>query len=305
MKECFRDKAFSSSKLDRIELINEIIEDYAAQDLALTLRQLYYQLVSRDVIPNQEREYKNLGKLLSDARLAGLVDWDAIEDRVRRPVQWAEFDEVQDCVDDAVRHFRLPRWNGQEEYVELWVEKDALANVLQPIAAKWHVTMMVNRGYSSQSAMYAAAQRFINGTNQSWHDDARTVANADRRGTLLYLGDHDPSGEDMVRDVKDRLEMLGVYGLGVHKLALTMEQVQHFNPPPNPAKLSDSRASGYVAKHGSSSWEVDALPPRELTRIIEEAIKGCVDVDLMNKIIAEEDRQKAALKKAMKSMEKK
>lgn len=158
-KECFRDKAFSSSKLDRIELINEIIEDYAAQDLALTLRQLYYQLVSRDVIPNQEREYKNLGKLLSDARLAGLVDWDAIEDRVRRPVQWAEFDEVQDCVDDAVRHFRLPRWNGQEEYVELWVEKDALANVLQPIAAKWHVTMMVNRGRERGSPRHAPVPR--------------------------------------------------------------------------------------------------------------------------------------------------
>ena len=127
-----------------------IIEEYAKQNLRLTLRQLYYQLVSRDVIPNNERSYKNLGTVLSKARLAGYVDWDAIEDRGRQPNQPQEWDDVQGLVESALRAYRLPRWRGQDRYCELWVEKEALAGVLEPMARKYHVTLMVNKGYSSQ-----------------------------------------------------------------------------------------------------------------------------------------------------------
>lgn len=201
MKQQFREIKFRAESLERIDLCNEIIDDYLGQGLRLTLRQLYYQLVSRDVIPNSEKSYKSLGGLVSDARLAGLMDWSAIEDRVRQPKRASEFNNLEELVQAALRSYRLPRWKGQAAYVELWVEKDALAGVLWPIAHEYHVVLMVNRGYSSQSAMYESAERY----KDSWLDDG------DRELVLLYLGDHDPSGEDMVRDVKDRLEMFGAH----------------------------------------------------------------------------------------------
>lgn len=147
MKRRFKDINFRSASLDTIEKANEIIKDYAGQGLKLTLRQLYYQFVSKNLLPNTERSYKNLGSLINDGRMAGLVDWDAIEDRIREPVIQSEWSSLESLAASAVRAYRLPRWDGQENYVELWVEKSALAGVLEPLASEFHVTLMVNRGY--------------------------------------------------------------------------------------------------------------------------------------------------------------
>ena len=168
-----------------------------------------------------------------------------------------EFSDIKELINVALKSYRLPRWTGQEHYIELWVEKDALSGVLAPIAAKYHITLMVNRGYSSQSAMYEAGIRFC--------EHQENIC------TLFYLGDHDPSGEDMVRDIQDRLTMFGA-NLVVKKIAITMDQVRQYNPPPNPAKQTDTRAAAYIAKYGDSSWEVDALPPDVLHKLIEKAI---------------------------------
>lgn len=286
MKTCYKTCNFQQSSLERIRLCNTIVADYQRQGLRLTLRQLYYQLVSRNVVPNTEKSYKSLGKLVSDARLAGLVDWDAIEDRNRSPVVWAEYENVRELVESMLHRWRMPRWEGQENYVELWVEKAALAGVLRPLASEYHVTLMVNRGYSSQSAMYESAQRFLRKTQDG------------QKPILFYLGDHDPSGEDMVRDIGDRLYTFGVPA-DVRKLALTMEQVRHYNPPPNPAKMSDSRASKYVAEHGHNSWEVDALNPETLAGIIRTNLDRVIDRDLMDEVIAKEEREEKKLKRAV------
>jgi hypothetical protein len=291
MKETFVEKAFGEKRRKTIETANRIIAEYQAAGYRLTLRQLYYQFVSKDLIPNSERSYKNLGTAISDGRLAGLIDWDAIEDRVRVPKVPNEFEDVEDLVRAAISSYRLPRWNGQKNYVELWIEKDALAGVLQPLASQHHVTLMVNRGYSSQSAMYESAQRFIQAGRK--HNNRH----------LLYLGDHDPSGEDMVRDVADRLSMFGAT-VNVEKLALTRDQVDQYDPPPNPAKTTDSRASDYVAKHGNSSWEVDALPPEVLSQVINDAIGALVDQSKMDKIKKREELDKKALKTAAKKIKK-
>ncbi len=285
MLEQFKEINFNHDKTEQISLANEIIENYRAQGLKLTLRQLYYQFVTRSAILNQERSYKNLGKLISDARLAGLIDWDAIEDRVRIPKLPREYDDLRQLVKAALYSYRLPRWEGQENYVELWVEKDALSGVLAPLAEEYHVTLMVNRGYSSSSAMYEAGKRFI-----KKYDEGNDCH-------LLYLGDHDPSGEDMVRDIADRLSIFGAV-LSVEKIALTMAQVEEYNPPPNPAKLSDTRASGYIAKHGDKSWEVDALPPEVLHELIEREISDLVDMDKMEDVKAQEETDKKMLVKA-------
>lgn len=296
--ELFVQKQFRGESLALIEQCNSIIEGYLDQGLRLTLRQLYYQCVVRNLFPNEEKSYKNLGSLLNDARLAGKVDWDAIEDRVRKPRKASEWDNIADLVESALYAYRRPRWADQPIYVELWVEKDALAGVLSPIANEYHVTLMVNRGYSSASAMYEASKRFMHGRNQAeseFYDPLRR----ERPAILFYLGDHDPSGEDMVRDVRDRLERFGVQDLTVQKIALTMAQVEEFQPPPNPAKMSDSRARAYVAKHGRVSWEVDALPPEELQRIIRRELDGVVDMTAMEAVKATEEKDKERLRVAV------
>lgn len=300
MKEKFQDINFKLESLTRIRHCNAIIDQYQKQGLKLTLRQLFYQLVVTNAITNSERSYQNLSSLVTNARMSGLMDWEAIEDRVRQPQVPSEFEDLDELVEAALHTYRLPRWKGQDNYVELWVEKDALAGVLRPIAKKFHITMMVNRGYSSASAMYESADRF--------HRGAHASLPCPKEMHLLYLGDHDPSGEDMVRDVRDRLRTLGaeqVAVLHVLKIALTMTQVTKYKPPPNPAKISDPRAEGYIKLHGNNSWEVDALPPNILTSIITKEIENLVDMDMMNEIIEEEKRDKKLLTKAVASLRKK
>ena len=315
----YRATNFRADSLERIRRINAILDEYDGQ--RLTARQVYYQFVARGWLENTPRSYQNLTSLLTDARYAGLVSWSAIEDRGREPDSPSEWNSIGEIARAAARGFRLPRWRGQDHYVELWVEKQALAGVLEPIASRNHVTLMVNKGYSSASAMKAAADRIIDACGWqieivcdhcgAFADDqcdgrcgacegkvspiARRTDDGDVLPIVLYLGDHDPSGEDMVRDIRDRLVEFGCDGIDVRKLALTMAQIRTFNPPPNPAKITDSRAAGYIARHGDQSWELDALPPRELNRLVQAAISEIVDAEKMALVIVEEDRQRATL----------
>jgi hypothetical protein len=315
MREIY--ERYSPTKATRalLHVIIGIIDSYAEQNLRLTLRQLYYQLVARDLIPNTENSYKRIGEIVSRARRGGWIRWDAVEDRVRRPQQPPQYDDLNQLLDAALYSYRLPRLVGQDAYVELWVEKDALAGVLAPIAREYHITLMVNRGYSSTSAMKEAGTRVRESCDAIGADSA----------VILYLGDHDPSGEDMVRDIDERLyeyvnngwlidddfeqetaeeRKLRLPGLKVRveKLALTMSQIEQYDPPPNPAKLTDSRAAKYVEQHGDSSWEVDALPPQVLRSLIEDRLDELIDDTLVQKVIRKEEKDKKLLIKAVESI---
>lgn len=332
--EKIRDTNFRPDSLARIRQLASIVKEYQQQGLRLTARQLYYQCVSRDLCANTPAEYKKLTALLTDARYAGMIDWDAIEDRGREPSTPSEWDNPEQLVESALRAYRLPRWEGQPTYVELWVEKQALAGVLAPIAREYHATLMVNKGYSSASAMKESADRIkkANVLNQEEADTLTTEFNEQkkrlehsdpekwekvsdrlvdawklrvRKAIVLYLGDHDPSGEDMVRDIKDRLKEFGVLRLEVEKIGLTIAQVKQYNPPPNPAKITDSRAKAYIEKFGHSSWEVDALPPQVLTRLIRAAFDRHIDKGKMNEIKKREETDKELLRKAVTGMMKK
>lgn len=288
MKKTYKPWKPKPASLQRVQDCNTVISSYLAQGYRLTLRQLYYQLVSKNIIANTEKEYRALSSLLSRARLAGLVDWDAIEDRVRQPWQPLEYESLEAMIEDACRTHRLPRWHGQLVYAELWVEKDALAGVLQPLAYEYHTTLMVNRGYSSQSAMKASADRINDNMERFGAQGA----------VIFYLGDLDPSGEDMVRDIQDRMAMFQCPAQ-VIKVALTAAQVKQHKPPPNPAKLTDSRAADYVAKHGYSSWEVDALQPNTLHALIRAGFDAVIDQPMMDMVIEEEERDKQAVQDAL------
>lgn len=284
MKEKFQDLHLSLSNIRKLEIINEIIEDYASQGYRMSLRQLYYQLVSSAIIPNTKSEYSRLSNLIVAGRMAGIVDWDSIVDRLRQPQlpYWAI--DIPDALNDLIEgRYRVNRQWGQGNYIEVWVEKDALSEVLLPITEKYHVNLLVNRGYSSASALHDAAERF------------KIYEKHGIKVRIIQIGDHDPSGIDMDRDNRDRLVAFGVNPY-IQRVALTDEQIEQYNPPPNPAKITDPRASKYIAKYGEISWEVDALHPSVLNDLVTDAIKSLIDLKQFEKMLEQEGTDIARLK---------
>ena len=257
-------KRFSDSSLLTIEQANEIIAEYEGQGFVLTLRQLYYQFVARDLVPNTMRSYKRLGSLVNDARLAGLIDWYAIEDRTRNLRGNAHWNSPQDILRTCASQYRVNLWEGQDSYVEVWIEKDALVGVIERVCESLDVPYFSCRGYTSQSEMWGAAQRLV----EKEEEGKETV--------IVHLGDHDPSGIDMSRDIEDRLELFGSTAQ-VQRVALNRDQIEEYGPPPNPAKTTDSRYAGYIAQHGTESWELDALDPTTLSGIAEEAVRSYIE----------------------------
>lgn len=349
-KEQYRVVNFREDTRDIIEKMNDVLSEYNGQKLSA--RQVYYRFIGGNLLPdswidveynrkkglpddtkNTEKNYKRLLGILADARYAGLVDWDAIEDRGREPKVPNEWSSLDELIDAALDQFRLPRRADQPRHVEVWVEKDALAGVLGPIARRNHVSLTVNKGYSSASAMKAAADRMltalgvarvdvrcencgtgyenrnrngkcegcdaVSGPDYRYFDADDNDVYPDKEVVVLYLGDHDPSGEDMVRDVRDRLVEFGVPNLRVEKVGITMEQIRRFDPPPNPAKINDPRAKAYIEKFGDRSWELDALPPRELNRIVEQAINKFTDRKLLDAAITREDAERTRVRAAI------
>lgn len=280
------DTKFSKSSLDIIEKANQIIEEYAAQGFDLTLRQLYYQFVSRDLIPNKQSEYKRLGNIINDARLAGLIDWSRITDRTRNLRGLSHWDNPGDIIKSAAHSFQIDKWAYQHFRVEVWIEKDALVGVIEGICNDLDINYFSCRGYTSQSEMWAAAQRIIRHHNRG------------QKTIILHFGDHDPSGIDMSRDITERLELFTNGGFEVHRLALNMNQIDEYSPPPNPAKTTDSRCEGYIRNYGYQSWELDALEPRVISNLIRDAVFEYRDIDLWERDCTRENQEIESLKKA-------
>lgn len=265
-KIVYQEIAFKPSSLALVHKCNEVIAEYTAQGFVLTLRQLYYQMVSRDIIPNRVTEYKRLGSIVNDARLAGLIDWNAIEDRTRNLRDLAHWTEPSDIIESCAAQFRIDRWAGQSHRVEVWIEKDALVGVIEGVCREWDVPFFSCRGYTSQSEMWGAAQRL------------RAHLRAGQTPVILHLGDHDPSGIDMTRDISDRLTLFAGQRIEIKRLALNMAQVEQYDPPPNPAKTTDSRYASYANIHGDESWELDALEPRVIADLIRTNITQLLDL---------------------------
>lgn len=285
MIEKIRDTIFRSKNAILLEKIKAILSNFKQHNIRITLRQAYYQLVSQGLIQNKSSEYQKLSALLTNARYSGEVDWNAIEDRVRVPRIPNTFEDTEDLIDIAIESYELDRWAGQDYYVELWVEKDAISSVISPITTQFQVPVVINRGYSSASSMYESAKRFQ-------RQDGKNLI-------LLYLGDFDPSGLDMDRDIKTRLAEFGV-DVKVVRIGLTSGQIKQYSPPPNPAKLKDPRAKWYIQQYGKTSWEVDALDPIVLQKLIQDSILQYLDLAKYEAVIRKEKRDIARLKKAVK-----
>lgn len=274
---CYRPHRFNSAALDTVEKANGIIEEMQAQGYTLTLRQLYYQFVQRNWIANEEREYKRLGRLVTHARESGVMDWYAIEDRGRGAYGANPEEDPAEVLNGVEEGLKFDQWERQDNYVEVWVEKQALEGVISRPCDRRDVTYMACKGYLSASEAWRAGLRFADALR-----DGKTA-------TLIHLADHDPSGLNMTDDNRSRLRLFAEdRGIEVRRIALNMDQVEQYGPPPNPAKESDSRAAAYVREYGHNSWELDALEPSVLDELIGGVIDEYRDMDVWRQVKEEE-----------------
>ena len=321
---CYIPKKFSEEHTEVIRIANSICTEYAEQELVLTLRQIYYQFVARGFLPNSQKEYKRLGGILGDARMAGELDWDYMVDRTRNVVKQPYWDDPADMMAQAAKQFAKDMWKGQRVRCEVWLEKDAAIGVVESVCNRNQVPYFSCRGYTSQSEMWEGAQRI------RYH-----IENGDRV-VILHVGDHDPSGLDMTRDITDRLRLFvtkdwamgwgsdlprpltvaaikhhmraAMWNTGgditvrqdpweIKRIALNRDQIEQYNPPPNPAKVTDSRFTSYMEETGlDESWELDALDPVVLQELIQDEIDLVRNTDLWEETERQQEREQDQMK---------
>jgi hypothetical protein len=340
-------KVWTENKATILQAIVKVCEDYDSQGYRMTLRQLYYQLVAKDLIPNHDKVYKKLSGLKDDCVYSGLVDWSIFEDRGRIPRRAYFENDVIGALGRTVDQYKLNRQLDQPKHIEVWTEKDAISDILSRVTNPMTIHLVVNKGYSSSTAMYAAYQRFI-----------RQIEN-NKKIVILYFGDHDPSGLDMIRDIKERIlffmengsqkdglqELMNEWELSeegqefidmhdedfeyrkfykddegiessytdldkmffehhfeIKPIGLTMDQIEEFNPPHNPAKITDPRAKEYVKKFGQKSWEVDALQPAVMTEIVSDAINEDLDQEIYDSTLEIEKKDQNEIKNIIENL---
>lgn len=256
-----------------IETARAILAEYNP----MTVRQVYYQLVSRQVIENNRSQYQAVSNALVDARKEGVIPWEWIEDRLRRPRTVGMWDDLADFAKTAVSAYRRDVWESQSAYIEFWLEKDALSGIFEELLEPYGVTLNVGRGYDGWDSIHNAAERFGDGEGE----------------TILYFGDFDPSGEDMVRSLIERLEFFGSCPQ-VIKCALNLDDIKRYNLPPDFTKQTDSRRAAFVAKYGDLSVELDALPPDVLRARITAELEGRMDLDALKQVrdLEREEKQR-------------
>lgn len=286
MLETFTPKRFSADHRAIIDQAASICADYRRQGLTVTLRQVYYQFVARDLLPNTVQSYKRLGGILNDARMAGELDWSYMEDRGRNVRGgFSGYDDPGDYISGVAAGYVEALWAGQTYLPEVWVEKEALVSIIAQGCAPTRVPYPACKGYMSQSEMYVAAKRM-----QRRRRDGFVPL-------VIHLGDHDPSGLDMTRDIQDRLTLMSYGDVEVVRVALTMEQIEDQQPPPNPAKQTDARFRRYVEETGlDDSWELDALDPTYLRDLVSSTIEQYLDRDTFDDAVAHETQQRQTIR---------
>lgn len=300
---CYKKHRFEPGTREIIEKANEFIEEYQRMGYVLTLRQLYYRFIAKDAFPdtwidrmyniregldpdtkNTLKNYKRLGSMINHGRENGDISWTAFEDRHRTLYGTNPVEDPDDVVEDIEQRLILDCWKDQPTYLEVYVEKDALGPIVARPANKWRAPHMACKGYLSASQAWRAGLRF------------KQAMDLGKRGILIHVGDHDPSGKDMTRDNWDRLNMFAEQDIEVNRVALNMDQILARNPPPNPAKVTDSRFVNYVREFGDRCWELDALEPQELDDVISTAVESYVDKKLWDATIKREQVERGKIK---------
>jgi hypothetical protein len=266
-----------TSKL--IKMAAEILRQYHP----MTVRQVYYQLVSRQVIENSRSAHQSVSKALVAARREGLIPWAHIEDRLRRPRCAPMWSGLPDFAVTAAGWYRRDVWETQPARIEVWLEKDALSGIFEDELDGYGVTLNVGRGFDGWDSIHNAASRLGDG-------DA-----------ILYFGDFDPSGEDMVRSLRERLDDQGARP-EIVKCALTIGDIEAYGLPADFTKASDTRSAAFVAKWGDVSVELDALPIEVLRERIVGEVEQRMDLTALEIVRAAEDEERRHLVQALQAI---
>jgi hypothetical protein len=282
------------------EIVEASIQIFQQYDTAITLRQLYYRLVSKLLIPNTVNSYKRLSRLMVRAREVGDVPINCLEDRSRRVLGRGDigYNSAEDylkqkleSLQDSWKSFTMPMWDDQPRNVLISLEKDALSRLVSRIANRYSVKTFPTRGYPSFSYV---------------QDMSHYVSNkmGEKHTIILYFGDFDPSGVDIERDLTDRLEKYGATDFSVKRIALTADQIRQFNLPPMPVKRSDARADSFLSEHGDKAVELDALDPNILQKAVERSIIERINTNLWYAKLRKIEELKSWIRDKLTDMEK-
>jgi hypothetical protein len=302
MKHPYKEINFRKSTRLTINLANEILADYEAEGLRLTVRQVFYQLVSRNHIENNEKKYKYVGRTLRDGRLAGLIDWDSIEDRTRAFIRRTRWGSAKEILFSAACSFHMDMWEGQEIRPFVVIEKDALSGVLEDVCNEYDVPLLANKGYGSVSTLRAFAR----------NDLFPLLYPEGQKVVILYLGDHDPSGMEMQRVLGESLSLFAIGGteyysgthrdrIPVKRIALNQDQVEDLNLPPQFAKQTDNNYEKYVRLYGKESWELDAVGTKYLINLVKTEVSDLIDKKIWKERQKEIKSIKGKLRKVAKN----
>lgn len=277
-----------------VPIVNQILSQY---DFALTVRQIYYRLISDpyNLFPNTRSSYNGFDKILVRAREREDVDYKQIEDRTRQTIgEDKGWDSPQSYWSAVLRYFERSweeydkeMWIHQETIVEVWVEKDALAQIVSQATTPYKVLIFPSRGFSSYTKVKEAIERLEERCHLNDSDSKNAV--------ILHLADHDPSGISMTSDLSNRFANYGADFISVQRIALNIDLARSLKLRPNPVKFADSRSPAYVSQFGQDCWELDAIPPDKLESIITDSIEGFVDFDIWNETTEQIDTDRRFL----------
>jgi len=251
-----------------------------AREQPATIRQLFYRLVSIQALENSTPHYHKLIRVMTLAREREAIPFEWIGDRSRPTYAPNVFDDLEDGLRALRAGYRRDCWQGQPSHVEVWAEKDAITGAIQPVADELGVTIRVSRGFTSTTRVHEIASEFA-AISMPVH--------------VYYLGDHDPSGRAIERDLCERISSYGGVFSGFERLAILGEDIRAFDLPPLRVKASDSRAAGFRRKFGNRCVELDALPPGELRRRIRKAIESHIDWEAWSRALAVEEAEKESI----------
>ena len=266
-----------------LELLAQVQKIMGSYDFALTLRQIYYQLVAKQIIPNEQRYYKKLSRICVAGRDEGILPEEGFADRLREVDKLSSWVDLNEFMETVRRSYHKDKWQNQDRYLEIWTEKDALRGVLSQVTYQYDVSLMVARGQLSRTAIYEASKRY--------------KIKSDKECYLYYCGDFDPSGLSIYESIKERLSDFGVF-INYERIALTQKQIEKYQLPSDPGKKTDPNYNKFVSLYGSDMVvELDSLPPDVLRDIIKDCITKNINNGLLAQVQKEEETEKVSLNK--------
>jgi hypothetical protein len=239
---------------EKIDQINAILEEYAMQGFQMTIRQLYYQMVSRELIPFSNSEYDKLLDLIGNARNGGMIDWSHIVDRSRDSYRVPLFESVDDALQQAAQRYHVDIWEGMPLKPVIWFEKAGLSQIIGTVANSYNIEYMATRGENSLTWLHNSSQ--------------------DRDTVILYLGDHDGHGVQISDGMAEKVRLYSGSRVQFHRIGISLQQGEEISAPKIPLKdvrnLSFDYKKRFTCNYG---YEIDAFSPEQLANLLHDEVQ--------------------------------